>query len=138
METRRLRVALVIGLGVSAVAPAVVVGDAFGDYALTGSFALPPGAGEFDVLADGRIVTLVGADVYAETAAGGRAFAYQGTLAGMDAGGFGPAFVRVSPDGTKLAVGNNGGATFGNYQIGVFDTAGLSGTWFAAGHYDAA
>jgi hypothetical protein len=51
---------------------------------------------------------------------------------------FGAAFLRVSPDGTKFAVGNNGGASFSNYRVGVFSIATLSGVWFAVLHYDAA
>lgn len=118
--------------------PGAAGASAFDDYALTGSFPLPAGASEFGVLADGRLITLVGADVYEESTPGLRSFALEGTLPGMDVPGFGAAFVSVSPDGTRLAVGNNGGASFANFQVGIFDVATLSGDWFSAAHFDAA
>lgn len=111
--------------------------DVLGAYELTGTFALPA-ASPFDALPDGRLVTLHGTDLYAETSAGSRVFDRVGTLAGMDVGSYGAAFVRVSPDGTHLAVGNNGGSSYANYQVGVFDLGNLAGTWFPVAHFDAA
>lgn len=113
--------------------------DAFTDYALTGSFSLPT-AGVFDVLNDGRLVHLDGANVYTEDALGSRTFSLLGTLPNADMPDpqfSGPAFVRVSPDGTRLAVGNNGGLSWSNYEVGVFNLGGLTGNWFDAGHYEA-
>ena len=78
------------------------------------------------------------ASVFRETAPGSRAFTNLGVLPGADVPSFGVAFVRVSPDGSKIAVGNNGGASFGNFQVGVFTIASLTGTWFSANHFDAA
>ncbi|MHC4696315.1 MAG: hypothetical protein ACYTFA_06205 [Planctomycetota bacterium] len=107
-------------------------GDEFDQYALTGSFDLPGGADVFDVLTDGRIIVLVDADVYVEDDVGSRAFALRGTL--PDAGDLPyPAFVRVSPDGASIAVGDN---TLPG-RVGVFDLGTLSGVWFAASHFDA-
>jgi len=121
-------------------AAAAVRADAYSAYALDRSFQLPGGASSFDVLADGRIVTMVDAHVFVETGVASGLFASLGTLPGADLspGPYATAFVRVSPDGTRIAVGNNGGVTFGNYQVGVFELGGLTGDWFAAGHYDAA
>jgi hypothetical protein len=67
-------------------------------------------------------------------------FGALGTLAGADIspGPFATAFVRVSPDGTRIAVGNNGGASFKNHEVGIFTIDGLSGEWFSAAHYKAA
>ncbi len=113
-----------------------VRGDAFSAYQHTGSFLLPAGSGPFDPLSDGRLLVLVGSDVYIETAPSSQSFTLHGTLAGADFPSFGAAFVRVSPNGMKIAVGNNGGASFSNYQVGVFDLPALSGTWFTAGHFD--
>lgn len=93
--------------------PSAARADAFETYARTGYFVLPAGAGPFDILADGRIVTLVGADVYVEATVRGRDFTLHGTLPDADLPSFGAAFLRVSPDGTKVAVGNNGGTSFG-------------------------
>jgi hypothetical protein len=112
--------------------------DTFSDYQPSGSFSLPAAGALFDVGPDGRVVALVGSTVYRETASGSRAFAGVGTLAGADMPSFGPAFVRVSPDGQRIAVGNNGGVSGGNFQVGVFTFATLSGTWFDANHFDAA
>ncbi len=112
--------------------------DAFTSYALSGSFNLPQSS-EFDVLGDGRLVSLVGADLYAETAVGSRAFSLLGTLPGADfnAGPYGgPAFVRVSPDGTRIAVGNGGGASWNHFQVGIFNLGDLSGHWFNVNHFD--
>ncbi|MEW6250569.1 MAG: hypothetical protein AB1716_07965 [Planctomycetota bacterium] len=113
-----------------------VRGDLFGAYALRGAFDLPA-VSPFDVLADGRLVTLAGADVYTETGLGTRSFSFAGRLAGMDVPPYAAAFVRVSPDGSRLAVGNNGGASYANFKVGVFDTGTLAGGWFPAPHYEA-
>ncbi len=108
----------------------------FDNYQLQETFALPAGAGAFDVLPDGRLITTAGAELLLETAPGSRSFAGVGALAGADFNSFGPAFVRVSPDGSRVAIGNGGGASFGNYKVGVFSLAGLGG-WYSLGHYDA-
>jgi len=110
--------------------------DTFSAYQLQGSFALPAGASGFDTLPDGRLLTIVGTTVQVESAPGSRTFNALGTLAGADFSGFGLGFVRVSPDGTRVAVGNGGGASFGNYEVGVFSLNDLSGTWFSANHFD--
>ncbi|MCH7487935.1 MAG: LysR family transcriptional regulator, partial [Proteobacteria bacterium] len=95
------------------VLPSAARADAFETYARTGYFTLPAGAGPFDILADGRIGTLVGADVYLEATVRGRDFTLLGALPGADLPSFGAAFLRVSPDGAQVAVGNNGGTSFG-------------------------
>jgi len=112
--------------------------DSFSSYQLVESFVLPNGAGPIDSLADGRVITIVGATIYTETTPHSRTFAPQGVLPNADIASFGAAFIRVSPDGTKFAVGNNGGASFADFQVGVFNVSNLSGTWFTASHYDAA
>lgn len=111
--------------------------DAFTDYGLAETFNLPDEASVFDVLGDGRLITLVGTDVYAETTIGSRSFDSLGTLAGADFNSYGAAFLRVSPDGTRIAIGNSGGALYDNYQVGVFSLIALAGDWFDVNHYDA-
>ena len=113
--------------------------DLCDDYALMGSFELPPGSNQFTPLADGRILALAGDDVHLETSSGSRTFDYHGTLPLADISSFGAAFVRPSPDGTRIAVGNNGGTLASNYQyqVGVFAIADLTGTWFLADHWRA-
>ena len=106
-----LGVAGVVAFGLEQVPAARA--EAFNGYALQARIVLPDGAGPFDVLGDGRLVTLVGADVYLETSVGSRSFSLHGTLPDADLPSFGAAFLRVSPDGGKIAIGNNGGASFG-------------------------
>jgi len=130
---------LIAGLGLVFLATGVAGADDFGNYTFAGSFALPA-AGVYDVFPDGRLVTLDGADVYTETAVGSRSFTLLGTLPDADMpdpAWSGPAFVSVSPDGGCIAVGNNGGFNWNNYQVGVFSISDLDGDWFAADHYEA-
>jgi len=114
-----------------AVLPERLRADAFSGYQLAEMFSLPAGAGPFDLLADGRIVTLVNSDVYAESTRGSRVFALQGTLPGANIASFGAAFIRVSPNGAKLAVGDNVD------KVGVFSVDTLSGAWFTTPHFEA-
>lgn len=111
--------------------------DTHSDYRLIGRFVLPAGAGPLAAMPDGTLVTLIHADVYVETAPGARTFALLGTLPGADIASFGAAFLRVSPDGSRVAVGNNGGASFADFEVGVFTIPGLTGAWFTAPHFDA-
>jgi hypothetical protein len=75
--------------------------------------------------------------VYVETAAGSESFSLQGTLPAADIGPFGASYLRVSSDGTRIAVGNNGGVSFANFEVGVFDFPTLTGVWFTAASFDA-
>jgi len=111
--------------------------DGFPGYQYLHAFNLPAGASVFDVLNDGRLILLVGADVHVEAAAGSHDFAQAGTLPAADFPSFGAAFIRLSPNGSRIAVGNNGGSSFSNYQVGIFDADTLAGVWFVAGHFDA-
>jgi hypothetical protein len=120
------------------VSSSVAQADAFTDYRLISRNARPTGAGPMDALADGRMVTVIGNDLHIETSAGSRAFAFHGTLSGADFPSFGPAFVHVSPNGIHVAIGNNGGASFADYRVGVFEITTLTGNWFAAEHFDGA
>lgn len=112
-------------------------GEVFPGYQYSHTFTMPAGATVFDVLNDGRLIVLVGDDVHVETAAGSNSFSQTGTLPSADFPSFGPAFIRVSPDGSRIAVGNNGGASFSSYEVGVFDLVALTGVWFSANHFDA-
>ncbi len=127
-----------VGFFCVAVLPEGVRADAFSDYQLIARFSLPSDVTAIGTLSDGRMMTLSGADVLVETAPASHTFSTVGTLAGADFPSFGAAFLIVSPDGTRFAVGNNGGASFNNYRVGVFSVSTLEGTWFAAAHFDAA
>jgi hypothetical protein len=116
--------------------PAQLSMASFDSYAPAGSFQLPIGTAEFDALDDGRLIAVVDEDIYVEDAAESRTFSLLGTLPAADIG-FGAAFIRVSPDNLKIAVGNNGGLSFVDFEVGVFELGTLSGTWFVAGHFQA-
>ena len=141
MFRARMFSTLTIGFVLSwAAVPAELRADAFDEYSLTGSFELPQQSCVFDVLSDGRVIVLYLADVYVEDAVGAGTFTMHGTLPDADMpSGWPAAFIRVSPDGIKLAVGNNGGAEppWENFQVGIFDFPALSGDWFEINHYDA-
>lgn len=93
--------------------------------------ALPGDGGDpLGSLPDGRIVCVTpDAQVHIETVAGSGFFETAAVLADADFSSFGVAFTEVSPDGNWLAVGNNGGAAFGRYEVGVFNTSDFSGRW---------
>ncbi|MCC7293200.1 MAG: hypothetical protein IT449_14160 [Phycisphaerales bacterium] len=103
-------------------------------YALRGRVALPTaGAFQdmFDALPDGRLVVLAANDVHIEVGAGARRFIFWGALTGDGAPIVYPAFIRVSPDGTRFTVGNSFDA------VGVFTFSDGSGVWFNLPHYEA-
>lgn len=124
---------LAIAVIVSLIRVEAFAGD-IGEYVLRGVVPLPSaGAFQdmFDVLPDGRVIVVAANDVYTETSTGSRRFEHRGALPGEGGPVSYPAFVRVSPDGTRIAVGNSFDA------VGVFDVQTLAGTWFFVGHYDA-
>jgi hypothetical protein len=120
---------LAVGLCVATAGRAA--GDAFSGYGYLGTIALPVGADVFDVLPDGRILVLVDAAVFVESSPGSGGFVAHGILPDAPPLEF-PSFVRVSPDGTRVAVGD------GFASVGVFSFPGLSGQWLSAAHYDGA
>ncbi len=89
--------------------------EAFETYGSFVELSVPaPGAGSFflvgDALTDGRLIALTGLDVFVETSVGAGAFAVGASLDGaLVGGGTDPAFVRVSPDGAKIAIGAGAG-----------------------------
>ena len=94
--------------------------DTFDEYQLAESVTLPGGGGVFDFLNDGRMIVLAVDEVYIETAIRSREFEFLGTLADAEIPSFGAAFLRVSPDGQRVAVGNNGfgpGAAVGLFEL---------------------
>jgi hypothetical protein len=99
-------------------------------------------------LADGRLVAATGLGVYVETGVGTGQFTLAATLdSALVGGGTDPAFLSVSPDGSRIAIG--AGYDFGagaTRPVVVFDTALLNGgvidasnaSAFAVQHYEAA
>ena len=93
-------------------------------YSLVGSFSAPAGA--VDVLADGRLIALVGDSVVVQSALHASSYATVGSIQAGFVGSFGPTFFRVSPDGSRFAVGNN---VFGpGAAIGLGSFADLGGS----------
>lgn len=133
----RTRCTVLLSVAVGMIAPPVLRAETFDDYALSGSFSLPSAGSVFDVQSDGRLVCLSGDEVLAEWPVAGGQFQPVGPLPSADVGAFGAAFLRVSPGGTRIAVGNNGGSAFDNYEIGVFELPSLTGRWLVAAHFDA-
>lgn len=86
---------------------------------------------------DGRALTLDNTGVVSlETEVASGQFQTLGQLPNSDFSNFGASFVAVSPNGKTLAVGNGGGATYSNYQLGVFDLSDITqGRWLTASHY---
>jgi len=87
-----------------------------------GSSAGP--GGTFDVLADGRVVAVVGDSILVESAAGSGVYETAGTMASGTISPFGAAFISLSPDGTRLAIGDG---NFGGGRVHIVDVSGLNG-----------
>lgn len=137
--------------------------DDFSSYEVdpAATFFLPQGSPDpenrgptmFDNLADGRLLLLSTGlpdpfgssgvpELYVETAVGSRTWTSLGAL-NLPGGGswpsFGGAFLSVSPDGSRVAVGDN---SLGTQHVGVFSTATLlssgapatSVNWYTAPH----
>ncbi len=83
-------------------------------YVGFGSYALPTVPSVFDVSPDGRLIciTETGAIVHqnAVNIGGGGAYAPLGSLPAGSVPNFGAGFLRISPDGTRCAIGDNGAA----------------------------
>lgn len=135
------RITRVLWIGIAALGFDPVLADTFDEYLLAEEFTLPAGGGPFDFLDDGRIIVVAGAEVYLEDAIRSRTFTFLGTLENANIPGFGAAFVRVSPDGEKVAVGNNG---FGKgAEVGIFEPQATKGvisvSWYdEVQHFQAA
>lgn len=108
--------------------PAALARDAFHTYGVHGFRAvpLPPiGPGSFDIrgdyLPDGRIVAVTGLSIFLENAPGSGTFHEAAILDAATVGGAtDPSFLRVSPDGSSIAVG----AGFAR-PVAVFSTSSL-------------
>ncbi|MEO0511405.1 MAG: hypothetical protein AAF108_00705 [Planctomycetota bacterium] len=88
-------------------------------YVETGRFTNP--FGSFDVRFDGRLIGLSGSDILLQDSVNTGSFSTIATIDPTFTAAFGASFVAVSPDGTRLAVGDN---TFGGPAdafVGVFD-----------------
>ncbi|MEC9372464.1 MAG: hypothetical protein VYC34_01415 [Planctomycetota bacterium] len=146
--TNSIPCALAIGLGaLLAASPSACATFAGygGPYRL---ITLPPAeGGSFgtagDALADGRLITVTGTSIYVETAPGSGSFAFGAALDSTVIGGaVDPSFLRVSPDGSRIALG----AGIAKPLL-IFDTSlatsggvidGANASVFSVPHFDAA
>lgn len=133
-------------------------GDAFGAYGPPANpwsvESLPNiGVGSFsvsyDVLADGRVVAVTGNSVLVESGVNTNAYDVVATFDATATGGsVDPSFVRVSPDGSRIAVGGGFGKPVAIFDTGTLGTPGSPTTltrtenggntkYFAVGHFDA-
>lgn len=79
-----------------------------------------------DALPDGRIVAVTGNSVYLETARGSGAFNVVAVFDPSETGGASdPAFVRISPDGSRIAVGIGFGKPVAIVPMSSLGTPGL-------------
>lgn len=107
---------VVLGGGVSAY-------GALPAYALSGT--VPVGAAQaFDVMPDGRIVLSSGRTILVESAPGSGGFSPAGQIASGTVSSFGASFIRVSPSGAKIAIGDNNAP--GPQNVYVVQTATLT------------
>ncbi|MEM8757031.1 MAG: hypothetical protein AAGF47_04530 [Planctomycetota bacterium] len=93
-----------VGVSASVLGVGAVSGQGL-DLVLTDSFAIQAAA--YDALPSGQIFGLTAAgEVLLETGVGSGGFAVSNTIAASSISPFGASFVSVSPDGSRIAVGN--------------------------------
>ncbi len=139
-------------VSVVGVASPLLARDAFSQYGASWrSVSIPPRAdGSFgtagDFLLDGRIVAVTGANVYLERSARSGVFDVVGILDSAEIGAAtDPAFIRVSPDGSTIAIGAGlqkpvavfGVASLGSPGAPATLTSGSVARYFDVDHYDA-
>jgi hypothetical protein len=148
----RVRAGVVVAVGPVVVSSPLAFGDAFERYGASWrSVALPPvGTGSFDIkgdfLPDGRIIAVTGADVLLERMARSGEFDVVATLDAAEVGATDPSFLRVSPDGARIAIGAGflkPVVVFNAESVGapgapVVLTSGTLARYYDVGHYDAA
>jgi len=148
MASCRARCAAVVALvwlvGIAGVLPgpwATVAKADLPNYQLVGTFALPAGTASYDLLPDGRAMAIVGESIWTQSAVNSSAFGVAGSVPAGTVASFGASFLRISPSGTRVAVGDN---DFGpGAQVFVFDPGTLStaapvaGATYQVDNYDA-
>ncbi|VAX38878.1 hypothetical protein MNBD_PLANCTO03-862, partial [hydrothermal vent metagenome] len=144
-------VSLSVAFGVVVLGGALpAAGDAFENYGQSyRAFSTPPiGDGSFgvtgDALPDGRLLMVTGNSVFVESAVGSGLFDEVGVFDASQTGGAAdPAFLSVSPDGSRVAVGVGFGKPVAVFDVAALGSAGsptmlTSGSvadYFAVGHF---
>ncbi|MBX3386353.1 MAG: hypothetical protein KF768_07270 [Phycisphaeraceae bacterium] len=98
--------------GALAFSTTIAAHAAIPDYTLVGSFPLPRSSSfvptdPFDVLPDGRIIQMHHNELWLQSGVNASTYALAGSLPAGAVSSIGPSFIRVSPDGTRLAIGDN-------------------------------
>jgi hypothetical protein len=110
-------------------------------YSLVGTVELPAGTASYDTLPDGRLLSSVGSEFFAQDSVNGSAWSLVGSLPAGQVSSFGASFVRVSPDGATIAVGDNNfgpGATVYTFASSTLDPmAPTIATAWASSNFDA-
>ncbi|MEL6796342.1 MAG: hypothetical protein AAFO89_05905 [Planctomycetota bacterium] len=107
----------------AALAATVSASTAAAQLNLVTTYALPNAS--FDLQADGRLLAVDGAGfVLQQDAINGDTFFVSGSIAPINADGFNPSFVSISPDGQSVAIGNN--EFNANNAVSFFTTADLT------------
>jgi len=125
---RRAAVSAAVAFSTHALAPCA--GAAIPDYRLVGSYALPSsGGGSFvaawDVAPDGRVLAMLGNTIWLQSSVNSSVFSVAGSIAPDQVSSFGPSFIRVSPGGGTLAIGDGEFGAPGFAQVHFVSTASL-------------
>lgn len=103
-QTTRFLKGLAIA-GTLALAPQAAA-DITTPYTLSHTFTLP--GNTYDLMPDGRLLAVAGdGTVSVQNAINSSTYTPVGSVGQINTGGFDPAFVSLSPDGSTLAIGNN-------------------------------
>ncbi len=117
MGLSTLAASVALGLGASAARADLP------NYQLIGQYTGPAGWNAFDVMPDGRVLFMNGAQFSAADVRNPAAATVLGSVNPALISSFGPAFVSVSPDGATIAIGDN---NFGpGASVHVLSTASL-------------
>jgi len=95
------------------------------DYQLVGTYNLPTSSSSFDILPDGRLITLTGAAIDIQSSVNNSTYSPLGSIPTGLVSSFGATFFRVSPSGASIAIGDNdaGSAT---QEVLLLSTAALN------------
>lgn len=113
---------LAVALGTSITAASASLGALPTDYSFVGAPTLPAGA--WDVGPDGKIVGIVGSNIVRQSVVNGATYAAIGSVPAGTVSSFGASFLSISPDGSTIALGDNGSTAAA--RVHLVPAAGLS------------
>jgi hypothetical protein len=112
-----------VGAALAVLGLTPIAGASIPAYSSVGAFSLPSTSSVFDVAADGRVLALTESGAIQRQAfPGASTYTPLGSIPGGLIPSYGPGFVKISPDGAHLAIGDNGSAN----QMWIVPTAGLT------------